>query len=105
MPSVSRVHLPSRRALRQPPAWPRSSQAEIDCFDIVAVGIKQKGRVISRAVIDAQPGLSVVLTAGFDSVLVEAVDRRPVLRFKSDVTAAGRLGRSIKPKGRCAFRA
>src|SRR6266545_6168848 len=90
------------RSADEPFAWRASRKAGADCvlraiaksslphadrFDVVAVGIEQERGVIAGAVVRAQSGPSVVATAGFETVGVEAIDGGPIGRAQRDVRA------------------
>src|ERR1043166_6262226 len=74
-------------------------------FDVVAVGIEQKCRVVGGAVIGAQSGAPVVAAAGFDSASMESIDRGTIGRAKTDVDAACcRAVGSVEPENGCSPR-
>lgn len=54
-------------------------------FDVVAVGIQNKGGVVVGIVIRADAGCAVVLAAGLDGAAVKFVDLFSIRRLKGDV--------------------
>src|SRR5882724_10795738 len=54
-------------------------------LDIVAVGVDQKRRVISRAVIRARSGAAIVAAAGLQALGMELLDRRMIVGAERDM--------------------
>src|SRR6185369_15969841 len=54
-------------------------------LDIVAVGIDQERRIISRAVIGARPGAAIVAASGFQAFGMKLLDRRVVFGAERDM--------------------
>src|SRR5258708_36420593 len=59
-------------------------------LDIVAVGVGQESRVVSRAVIGARAGAAIVAAAGLEAFGVQFPDRGMVGRAERDVRARAR---------------
>src|SRR5215208_3762089 len=62
-----------------------------DRFDVVAIRIEDKGRIVARMVLRAKPGTSVVASARCECLLVEGIHAGAVLGGKRDVDGLARI--------------
>ena len=70
-------------------------RAMVDGLDVVAVGIEHESGVVAGMVLGTKAGGAVVLAAGCQSSLVEAVNHRTVPGLECEMAAAGqRLARA-----------
>jgi hypothetical protein len=69
-----------------------------DGLDVVAVRIVDEGAVVVLVVVGTDPGGPVVLSAGHDRRLVEAIDRLPIRCAQRDVRRRARSPRSAIQK-------
>ena len=73
-------------------------------LDIIPVGVNQKRRVVSRAVIRAWPCAAIVAAAGLQALGVEFLDRGMILGAEGDVGAgAGLAIMQMQPERRGAL--
>src|SRR3982751_3390161 len=83
----------------------RRASAHAHRFDVIPVGIDEKRRVVGWTVVGAKARRAVVLAAGLDTRLVEAVDSAAILRCERDMRARTLATAFVEPQRRRAFRA
>src|SRR3954465_13849733 len=69
--------------------WGERPYSRANRLDIVAIGIDQKRRVVSRAVILARAGAAIVATAALQALAMECLDRIMIPSAKRDMRAIG----------------
>jgi len=57
-----------------------------NCLDIVAVGIEDKGSIVTWMVVRAYPGRSIINAAGRDSFIMKSVYGCSILRREGDMS-------------------